>query len=496
MKLSTQILLAFSIVITISVVDSYTNYQLSLKVERNTAFLANSETIIRNSSTLHKSIIEMQSGFRGYLLTGDSSYLQPFAEKANVAPLFAQQKELVNNSPMQLARLDSIEKIHQEWLRYSNRLMDAKRLVILNNDSTQYKDLLENQLRRQVGMKLNQEIAVKFRNFDRHEYKVRLARREQLINSINNTHTASLVFLVLVIIVGSLSTYYIISLISRRISSMVGIADNISKGKFTVLPDKSNDELTSLSTSLNLMSDKLSKNIQALEKTNAELNQFAHVVSHDLKAPVRGIYHVIQWIEEDLGTSITPELQKYLTIISQRTSRMEDLINGLLEYARLRHDTHIEEVDSFQLVKDLCDTIVPRNFTVTIHPLPVLYAESLKLEQVFSNLISNAVKYSKNREGRIEISCAKVKNEFLFSVKDDGIGIDEEYHDKIFEIFQTLREKDEKESTGIGLAIVKKILDDLHSGILVTSSPGQGATFTFSWPNQKEKYEKNKNTAR
>ncbi|RYZ28842.1 MAG: HAMP domain-containing protein [Chitinophagaceae bacterium] len=486
MKLSTQILLAFGIVIVISVTDSYTNYQLSLKVQRNTNYVATSETIIRNSTTLHKSIIEMQSGFRGYLLTGDSNYLVPFKERLDViAPLFDQQKALLAGTPKQLARLDSIEQIHLKWLDYSFGLMAARKDMLLRNDASMYNRLIETQFKKQVGMKLNNEIGKIFRDFDRYEYGIRQIRRDQLIKSIENTHTASLVFLVLVIIVGSVSTYYIMALISRRISLMVTMAKNISKGEFTVLPDKANDELTGLSTSLNVMSDTLSKNIAQLEKTNAELNQFAHVVSHDLKAPVRGIYHVIQWIEEDLGTSITPELQNYLNIISQRTRRMEDLINGLLEYARLRHNTHIELVDSEEVVREICDSIVPRDFEITLNNLPELYAQKIKLQQVFANLISNAVKYSNPGKGKIEVSCVAMQHEYLFSVKDDGIGIDGEYHDKIFEIFQTLREKDQQESTGIGLAIVKKILVDQHCKITVTSSGGQGSIFTFSWPKLK-----------
>ncbi len=493
MKLSSQILLAFSVVIIISVVDSYINYQLSLKVQKNTDFLSTSETIIRNSTALHKTIIEMQSGFRGFLLTADSSFLRSYDEgRGTTAPLFRRLKLLVKDSGLQSRRLDSIADLHRKWIGYSTTLINAKQMTLQSNSSVLYDNLLENQLKKLVGMKMNEDISAMFREFDRFEYRVRQTRRDVLMNSIENTHRYSLIFLVFIIVVGGISTYYIVSLISRRISTMVTLAQNISEGKFESISDTSNDELTGLSQSLNIMSGKLKENITTLKKTNTELNQFAHVVSHDLKAPVRGIYHVVQWIEEDEGDKMSPQLKNYLAIISQRTSRMEHLINGLLEYARLRHKTNIEEIDTQTLVYEIIDLVVPRHYQVETGDLPVVYGERIKLEQVFSNLISNSVKYMPANAGKISITCTKVNGQHLFSVQDDGIGIDAEYHEKIFEIFQTLREKDEKESTGIGLAIVKKILDDLHSSIVVASTPGNGATFTFSWPNQQHLYEKSK----
>lgn len=263
---------------------------------------------------------------------------------------------------------------------------------------------------------------------------------------------------------------------------MVTLAESISKGKFTTVEDNGNDELTSLSSSLNLMSENLSRNIRELEKRNVELDKFAYVVSHDLKAPIRGIHNAIKWIEEDLGSELSPELKKYLNIIPQRTKRMEDLINGLLAYARLREKSPLEKTDVHELVKEITETIVPRNFKVELKNLPVFNTERFKLEQVFTNLISNAVKYSNQEKGHIIISCRNFSYHYEFSVKDNGIGIEPEYHEKIFEIFQTLREKDEKESTGIGLAIVKKIIDEQRGTIKVKSAFNNGAEFIFTWP--------------
>lgn len=484
MKLSTQIIVAFALVIVTSVLDSVTNYMLSIKVKRNTEFLARSEAVIRNSNLLHKTIIEMQSAFRGYLLTEDTTFLDLYDEGLrNAPPLFAEIRTLIASNPGENTILDSILVLHRQWLDYSSAIIKAK----LTQSSTAqvenaYARLFETRLKRQVGKKLNDEITTQFQALDRSEYKLRSARSGRLMGSIDRTHAFSFFFLGLTVVIGVGSAIYIVLVITRRIKNMVHLAENISKGEFTAVQDNRNDELTGLSRSLNIMSDRLSKTINELKYRNTELNKFAYVVSHDLKAPVRGIYNVVQWIEEDMGHELSPELRKYLDIIPQRTRRMEDLINGLLDYARINEQTHMEEIDTGQLVKEITETVVPRNFEVKVYDMPVLYSERLKLEQVFTNLISNAVKYTTTGQGLLIISCTEMKDYYRFSVKDNGIGIDPEYHEKIFEIFQTLREKHEKESTGIGLAIVKRIIDGQHGTIQVKSKAGDGAEFIFTWP--------------
>ena len=264
---------------------------------------------------------------------------------------------------------------------------------------------------------------------------------------------------------------------------MVQLAENISKGNFTVLKDTRNDELTALATSLNSMSRELDKNIIELKNRNAELNKFAYVVSHDLKAPIRGIHNVVSWIEEDYADELSPELKRYLKIIPQKTRRMEALINGLLDYARLNVKAVPENIDANTMVREIAESIVPRNFRLEIGDLPFLFTERIKLEQVFTNLISNSVKYTPQEDGLIQISCKAFESFYEFSIKDNGIGIAVEYHQKIFEIFQTLREQNEEESTGVGLAIVKKIIDDQQERITLKSELGKGAEFIFTWRN-------------
>ena len=479
MKLSTQILLAFTLIILLSVADSYTNYMMSKKVQLNSHFLARSEEIIRTSNKTHKAIIEMQSAFRGYLVTDDHVFLDAYFRGLKIVPLLLNEQKLrIGDNNPQRVILDSIDRLHKNWLLYSQKLIQARKKGPNSFDS-----FFENSMKKYIGKKINDDISKKFTRFDRVEYKRRRHHSDELLTSLRYTRTFSLIFLTLTIIVGVCSTFYIMQITTKRISSMVSLAENISKGKFTSIEDTRNDELTALASSLNSMSGKLDKNIHELKNRNAELNKFAYVVSHDLKAPIRGIHNVITWIEEDLDEELSPELKRYLAIIPQKTRRMEALINGLLDYARLNIKVPPERIDTNALVHEIADSIVPRNFKLEIGHLPKLFTERIKLEQVFANLISNAVKYTQREDAVIEINCRQYSHFYEFSVRDNGIGIAIEYHQKIFEIFQTLREQNEQESTGVGLAIVKKIIDDQQEHIIVISKLGLGSEFIFTWRN-------------
>ncbi len=229
---------------------------------------------------------------------------------------------------------------------------------------------------------------------------------------------------------------------------------------------------------------RLKKYLQKIEQNNLELEQFSYVAAHDLKAPLRAIQNLAEFIEEDLKT-VPVEVMSNFKLIKGRISRMENLINGLLEYARVgKRGVDLELTNVNQLVADIIDNLgVQSKSKIEVETeLPIIYTHKLLLEQVFSNLISNAYKYNSNPEPVIRIS-SKIEGQKLeFSVSDNGPGIPEESKEKIFRIFQTLQARDNFESTGIGLSIVKKIVEETGCKIKIDSEIGQGSTFRFTWP--------------
>lgn len=231
--------------------------------------------------------------------------------------------------------------------------------------------------------------------------------------------------------------------------------------------------------------NKLSTQTTALlKKRNEELDRFVYVASHDLKAPLRAIANLSEWIEEDLAGQLPEENQRQMGLLRGRVYRLEALINGLLEYSRVGQISQaIEMVAVSTLLEEVVDSLdPPSTFSIKVQEgMPTLKTKRVLLFQVFSNLISNAIKYHHRLDGQIDIFYQDRGEFYEFTVVDDGLGIAPEHYDKVFTIFQTLQPRDRIESTGIGLAIVKKIVETEGGEISLNSKVGEGAKFRFTW---------------
>jgi PAS domain S-box-containing protein len=233
----------------------------------------------------------------------------------------------------------------------------------------------------------------------------------------------------------------------------------------------------------------LNKTTAALEKRTQELDQFVYVTSHDLKAPLRAIANLSEWIEEDIADYLHAENFRQMQLLRGRVHRLEALINGLLQYSRTgRLKTNPELVDVATLLRNIIDILTPPpQFTIEIAPeMPTLVTEQFLLQEVFTQLIDNAIKHHPSSDGRVKIGVHERSNAYEFIVADDGAGIAPQFHEKVFVIFQTLQARDTVENIGVGLAITKKIVESKGGCIRLESQDGQGATFYFTWPKQSE----------
>lgn len=222
-----------------------------------------------------------------------------------------------------------------------------------------------------------------------------------------------------------------------------------------------------------------------LQRSNRELDQFAYVASHDLKAPLRAIHQLSTWIAEDAADLLPAASREHLTKLQGRIQRLGTLLDDLLAYSRAgRHRHPSEQIDPAELVQNVAEALsLPPHFTVRVNGvMPTLVTERIPLETIFRNLIDNAIKHHHQpTEGCVEIS-AEDQGEFLaFVLKDNGPGIDAAFHNRIFEMFQTLRPRDQVEGSGIGLTVVKKIVESRGGTIQVESREKEGTTFRFTW---------------
>jgi GAF domain-containing protein len=227
--------------------------------------------------------------------------------------------------------------------------------------------------------------------------------------------------------------------------------------------------------------------IKELEKTNAELDLFAYAASHDLRAPLRGITNLATWIEEDLGASVPKQVHEHIVMLKGRAMRMDKLINGLLELARIgRARQRAQRIDVTELLHETIDLIAPPETSrvLIIGAIPTMVAERFALQQVFLNLIGNAIQHSRRKDVVVRISAIERSDEHEFTIADNGVGVALEHHGRIWELFQTLQSRDVVETVGIGLALVRKQVEANGGKAWIDRQPTNtpGATFRFTWP--------------
>lgn len=227
--------------------------------------------------------------------------------------------------------------------------------------------------------------------------------------------------------------------------------------------------------------------IADLDKTNVELKDFAYIVSHDLKAPLRAISTLASWISKDNADQLDDEGKENLELLMGRTKRMNNLIEGILRYSRLGQiKPDIELLNVQKTVDGIINGLAAKGDTgVEIKAtLPQIVYQKTHLEQVFQNLIGNAIKHMGKPGGEVVVSCSELDTFWEFCVSDNGVGIDEKHFERIFKMFQSLKSRDERESTGIGLTIVKKIVEQYGGEVRVESKVGEGSSFFFTVPKE------------
>lgn len=222
----------------------------------------------------------------------------------------------------------------------------------------------------------------------------------------------------------------------------------------------------------------------SLEQANRELKSFAYIVSHDLKAPLRGLSNLVHWLVEDYAGAFDANGQEMVELLLSRVKRMSSMIDGILRYSRAGRliDGRQERIDLNALVKDVIDMLEPPDHIRVIieRELPCISGETTSIKQIFQNLLNNAIKYMDKTEGIIRIRSEETDRFWTFRVADNGPGVEKQHHEKIFNIFQTLGPEDDADSSGIGLTIVKKLVERYGGEVRLESTSGEGSEFSFT----------------
>jgi signal transduction histidine kinase len=500
MKLSEKIIISYVFVLALIIILEVINKTFSGYIRKDSERLNRSEEILSKSASIQKSIANMESDFRGYFLVGDSSLATRFyissahfedtyksispekMEDSSQAGLYRQLGRMVRNwkdtilIPVIIARQDYLINTNQR-----NQL----------NYERLYHKAIENQL----DASMLKNITNRFNVFDERERMALDHNRRELEVSLSRNDTTSLVMALFILIVGIGITFSTARNITTRMNTMIEQAENISLGRYSdKIDDRGSDEMSRLAGALNRMTTSLEANFIKLEQSNLELKssnrdleQFIYSVSHDLKEPVRMVSIYTQMLASTAGTNLNSTSIEYINFATEGATRIIKLLDGLLSYLNIsRFESNPEIVDIQNIINDsmkgLKDKIQESGARINIAIMPELEGNVKQLELLFCNLIDNAINFRSRKKPVIDIEVKWEYNMWIFSVKDNGIGIDRQYFEKIFIIFQRLNDRNQASGSGVGLTICKKIVELHHGEIWVNSEPGKGTTVFFSLP--------------
>jgi signal transduction histidine kinase len=460
----------------------------AIREQRDSARRAiRAQQAISAGNKLEKLAIDLETGVRGYVASGGKpSLLEPYTAARQAYPAQARELDgLVRDNPSADSDAREIRGAIDDYVNlYSIPMIslardriDVARSVIVNGTGPTRVDAI----RRQFQQLFNSERALADK------------RTRQATTRANDAVWIGIGGLVLGLSAVALLAVYLARSVVRPVREVAAGAERVAQGDLTArAPNERADELGDLGRAFNTMAasleqsrDEIAARTSELERSNAELDQFAAVTSHDLKEPLQTVTVFAGLLDRDYRDRLDDSGKTFLDSILAGTDRMRTLIRDLLEYSRVGHgDLQREPVPADELLDrardNLAASISEKGASLTSDPLPTVHVDPKQLCQVFQNLLSNALKFSDDDVPEVHVSASLFPSEWRFSVRDNGIGIDPRHAERIFQPFARLGAA--KEGTGIGLAICQKIVEHHGGKIWVEARPGAGSVFHFTIP--------------
>ncbi len=456
----TRLLLGLASVILVTL--NILSYWSFIKQKETTERVAHSRLTLQKLEAVLSSVKDAETGQRGYLLTGQESYLKPYhLAMESIDPRIEQLKTVIVANPEQQQQLTSLKGLIAQKLAElqltiemrKNQQVDTAMSLVSSNRGQQLMDQIRNLIQQMQGE-------------ENEQLKNWLTTREATIRK------GQLIFLL-----GIVLTLFALYLVSSAIQQ-----ETIERKQAEASLKQLNDELEARVQERTTELEEANTN---LLRSNRELEQFAYVASHDLQEPLRAVNSYAQLITRKYQGNLDAKADKYLGYITEGATRMQQLINDLLAFSRV--GTHGKplvltdcELVLSQVLDNLKVAITENQASVTHDPLPSVMGDEIQLIQLLQNLIANGMKFRREELPHVHVSANEQEHEWVFCVRDNGIGIESEYFERIFTIFQRLHSKSEYPGTGIGLAVCKKIVERHGGRIWVESTPGVGTAFYFT----------------
>lgn len=492
MRISQKILIGFGVVLIFFGIVTIINFYQFKKIRNDAATYTRSENILQSSTRLILLSSGIESAVRGYMFGSSSKLKDTFyrLDKAFI-PSLKKERDRVKNNTVQVSQLDSILTIYNAWRTdYAIPLINIRNNYLEGSvNLEQYDKVIASKLFQREGRDEMDLIKDIFFRLAREEYRQIDIRAEEVDKSLYWSGFLNVSLMVLAILFSAIIGLLLARNIVRRITEFSNALRSVAQGEFKRhVNDDTKDELGILRNSFNEMTDTLNISFDELKRSNEELEQFTWVASHDLKEPLRMISIYSQKIESEYKGRLDENGKESLKFMTDGVRRMYEVINSLLEYAVLTRDNmNFQAVSPAKAINEakekLSGLIGDSNAKISINFLPdSVCASYSSLVEVFFHLLRNAITYCNEPIPAIEISAWQKGERYVFSVKDNGVGIQKEYSERIFMIFQRLQPRDTEPGAGLGLALCKKIIR-LHGGEMwLNSEPGKGTTFYFDLP--------------
>ncbi len=420
-------------------ITTYINYNQWNLARKNSDYFATSTENVRVTNRFQKNILYMDFGLRGYLMTGDKYFLITYdSAKVENTQIMAELANLLAANPLQLQKFRNIAKYYNQWVHnFAEPLRSAKLSNSLSDNTVNAAYKNDTALRRQE--KINIILRNQFKDLLNIEYDNRVKAKEVLEKSVKETNYITSALALLSVIIGLLIAIALARHVSRQMVKMATVQNTVADATYS------------------------------------------------------GIKNLLPMLFEG-GSELSPRVKEHLESIKARIHKSHMLMEGILTYAGLGKELQAKEEVN---INDLVNNIVREQnarpgLRIDVDPgLPTLHTERNALTQIFSNIIGNAIRYHNKPLGTIKVYSKDNGTSYEFFVEDDGPGIDASYQEIIFDLVQTAQNASGLDNTGIGLLIVKKILDTRKEQIRLSSEPGKGAVFSFTWtkadPQQKNK---------